>query len=233
MRCRGRARSPEREGARDGLLPDLQPEPRGGELREDRSHHGRLPAGRAADQPYDPGALSAGLDLQGRDDRRGARVEPLPAGLVVLRPGVLHGLREARQQLRHRGAVREPDTRPRPPALRELGVLQHRQGARRQADPRAGEEVRLLRAPAARDARGRAVPERPVSQPRPLVPEARPGRRRGPDGVRARAHARDADADGDGRGRDRQRRHRDASVGRRQGRLPAGEDRLPHDVANA
>ena len=38
-------------------------------------------------------------------------------------------------------------------ALDQRGLLQHRQGARRRSDPRAREEVRLLRGPAARDAR--------------------------------------------------------------------------------
>ena len=54
--------------------------------------------------------------------------------------------------------------------LGQLRVLQHRQGARREADPRPGEDVRLLRAAAARDAGRRAVPERPLPRRRALVP---------------------------------------------------------------
>jgi peptidoglycan glycosyltransferase len=65
--------------------------------------------------------------------------------------------------------------------------------------PRPGEEVRLLRAPPARDAGRRALPERALRQGRALVSEAELGRRRRTDGVRPGAHARDAAPDGDGR----------------------------------
>ena len=61
-------------------------------------------------------------------------------------------------------AVRHRVARERAPVLRQLRVLQHRPRARRQADPQAGEEVRLLRAPAARDARERAAGERALPQ---------------------------------------------------------------------
>ncbi len=43
------------------------------------------------------------------------------------------------------------------PALDQRRLLQHRQEARREADPRRGEEVRLLLGAAARDARRRAL----------------------------------------------------------------------------
>ena len=59
-----------------------------------------------------------------------------------------------------------------PRALRQLGVLQHRPEARRQGDPRHGEALRLLRAPAARDSRGRAPPEWALSQRQALLPAA-------------------------------------------------------------
>ena len=159
-----------------------------------------------------PGSLPAGLDLQGRDRVGRARVSQVHALLDLRRPRLLHRLRQAREQLRHRAAVRHGLARDRAPVLGQLGVLQHRARARRQADRQAGQEVRLLRAPSARDARERAACERPLPQGEPLRPEARPRRRRRPDGVRPGAAARDAAADGDGGGDDRQRRHPDAPV---------------------
>ncbi len=75
------------------------------------------------------------------------------ARVVVRRPGLLHRLRQAREQLRHEQPVRAARPRERPRELRQLRVLQHRQGARREAHPRHGEELRVLRAAAARDAR--------------------------------------------------------------------------------
>ena len=170
------------------------------------------------------GLYPPGLDLQGRDRRGGARLEPLRAWVELRRSGVLHRVRQARQQLRHEPAVRERRSRDGAPVLRQLGVLQHRQGARREADPRPGAEVRLLRAAAARDTRERAISERALSAGRPLVPRAELGRRRRPDGVRAGADARDTAADGDGRGRDRQRGDRHAPVRRREARLAEGPD---------
>ena len=87
LRRGGGARPAEREAARDGLLAELQPEPRRGELREDRRDHGGLPARGAARQPRLPGPLSAGLDLQGRDAVGRARVEPLRADSTFVDPG--------------------------------------------------------------------------------------------------------------------------------------------------
>ena len=140
---------------------------------EDLEDHCRLPPCRAARQPRLPGPLPAGLDVQGRHGVGGARVEPLLAGLGVRRPRLLHRLRQARQQLRHEPAVRAALARDGAQVLRQLRVLQHRQGARREADPRPGEEVRLLRAAAARDAGRRALPERALPERRALVSEAR------------------------------------------------------------
>ena len=71
-------RPAEREAARDGLVTELQPEPRRERLRPDRGDHRRLPAGGAARQPGLPGPLPAGLDLQGRD--RVGRPPPRTAG---------------------------------------------------------------------------------------------------------------------------------------------------------
>ena len=126
------------QAPRDGLLPELQPEPRREPVLEDLEDHCRLPAGGAARQPRVAGPLPAGIDLQGRHGVGGARVEPLLPRLGVRRPRLLHRLRQAGQQLRHEQSVREALPRHGAPALGELGVLQHRQGARREADPRAG-----------------------------------------------------------------------------------------------
>ena len=97
-------------------------------------------------------------------------------------------------------------------ALDQLGLLQHRDQARRGPDPRLGEEVRLLQAPAARDAGERAHGERPL-QERPPVRPAEPGDAGRPRPARLRpgADARDAAADGDGRADGRERRRRDAA----------------------
>ena len=57
-------------------------------------------------QPGDEGPLPAGLDLQGRDGLRRARVREVHPRLDVLRPGLLRGLRQAGQQLRHDEPVR-------------------------------------------------------------------------------------------------------------------------------
>ena len=111
-----------------------------------------------------PGALPAGLDLQGRDRVGSARLAQVHARLDLQRSRVLHRLRQACQQLRHRAAVWDALARDRAPVLGQLGLLQHRSRARRQADPQAGQEVRLLRAAAARDARERAARERPLQQ---------------------------------------------------------------------
>ena len=86
-------------------------------------------------------------------------------------------------------------------ALDQRRLLRDRQGDRRGPHPRHLEAVRLLRGPAARDARQRALAERPLQPRQALLPE-RPGDagRPGPARVRPGADARDAGADGDGRG---------------------------------
>ena len=58
LRRRRRARSAERGGPRDGLVAELRPEPRRGELRRDLAHHGRLRAGCPARQPRERRASS-------------------------------------------------------------------------------------------------------------------------------------------------------------------------------
>ncbi len=175
LRCRGRARSAHGEGARHGVVAGVRPQRRGESLRQHRQHHGELHPCRTAAQPRECRALHPGLDVQGDHGLRSARVEEVRTGVEVLRPRLLHGLREAGPQLRRPGRARGlRDDQPRhgPRALRQLGVLQHRPEARRQGDPRHGEALRLLRAPAARDSRGRAPPEWALSQRQALLPEA-------------------------------------------------------------
>ena len=144
--------------------PGLQPEPdrAAGRLREDPGDEEPVPAraGGAAPQPRDAGPLPAGLDLQD-DHRRGrARRRRLQARLDLRRPGLLHRVRQAGQERarpeRPRG-LRDREPGRGLPALDQRGVLQHRAEARREADARGGEEVRLLLGAAARDAVGRAL----------------------------------------------------------------------------
>ena len=130
-----------------------------------------------------------------------------------------------------RSSARQPRHGPR--ALDQLGLLQHRQEARRQGDPRHGEALRLLRAPAARDAGGRAPPERALPQRQALLPQGRRERRPGTHRLRPGADARDAAADGDGRGgrsaiggtADGAARRRPDRRARRAGRRGAAPDR--------
>ena len=83
-------------------------------------HYGRIeriradctPASPLA-QPRQPGPLPAGIDVQGRDRLGGARLAPVHAVVDVRRPRLLHGLREAREQLRH-VAARSGRSRSRP-----------------------------------------------------------------------------------------------------------------------
>ncbi len=96
------------------------------------------------------GLYPAGLDLQ--DDHRGggARRRRLQAGLDVLRPRLLHRVRQAGQErarpVRAR-VVRHGEPRRGLPALDQRRVLQHREDTRGETDPRGGEEVRVLLAP--------------------------------------------------------------------------------------
>ena len=175
LRRRRRARSAYREGPRHGRVPELRPEPRRGALRAHLADHGELHARGAAPQPGERRPVHPRLDLQGDHGVRGARIEEVRAGLDLLRPGVLHRVRETGFQLRRpersRG-LRHDQPRDGPRPLGELGVLQHRPQARREADPRHGEAVRLLRAATARDAGRRAAPERPLSRREAVLPDA-------------------------------------------------------------
>ena len=63
------------QAARDGVVAQLRPEPRRGELRADLGDHGGVRARRAAAQPRERRPLRARLDVQGRDRGRRARVD--------------------------------------------------------------------------------------------------------------------------------------------------------------
>ena len=122
------------------------------------AHHGRLHARRAARSTARArGSYVPGLDVQGDHRVRRARVEEVHARVDVLRPRLLHGLRQAGEQLRHVAPVRHDRPHERARLLGQLGLLQHRPEARREGDPRHREALRLLRAAAARDAGRRAA----------------------------------------------------------------------------
>ena len=208
-----RARSAHGEAPGDGLVAELRPEPGREPLRADRADRGQLPAGGGAAEPGFGRPVRARLHVQGDHRGRRARVAQVQARLVVLRPRLLHGLREAREQLRHLLPVRHDRPRERARELRQLRLLQHGEGARREADPRHGQALRLLRGSPARDAFGRARAERAVRRREALLPEAGSRRRRGADGLRAGADARHAAPDGDGRGRARRRRPAPGAAG--------------------
>ena len=98
--------------------------------------------------------------------------------------------------------------------LDQLGLLQHRQGARPPDRARLRQALRLLRGSAARDARRRAHAQRPLVEGPPLRPRgSEPGR---PWTARLRpgAAARDAAPDGHG-GRDDRERRRPHGAARR------------------
>ena len=125
-----RPRPAHRPGARDGVLAELQPERRRERLPADRGDQSRLHARLAAPQPGQPGPLPAGLDVQGRDRLGRARLGQVHAVLLLLRPGLLHGVRQAGEQLRHRAPVRQRHARHGAAVLGQLGLLQHRAQAR-------------------------------------------------------------------------------------------------------
>ncbi len=218
VRRRRRSRSADGEGAGDGVVADLRPEPGGERLRPDRADRSGLPPGSTSPEPRERRSVRAGVDLQGDHRCSRPRVAEVQARVVLRRSRVLHGLREAGEQLRHLLALRHRRPGDRAHVLRQLRVLQHRQGPRREAHPRHREALRVLRATAARDTDGRAPGERSLPGRPSLLPEARLGRGRGPNGVRTGAHARDALADGDGRRRDRRRRQAHGAPGGRQDR---------------
>ena len=69
-------------------------------LRAHLADHGELHARGAAPQPRERRPVHPGLDVQGDHGVGGARIEEVRAGLDLLRPGVLHGVRETGFQLR-------------------------------------------------------------------------------------------------------------------------------------
>ena len=177
LRLGRRARGPNREGARDGEHPDLQPQPDRGRLRGDRLDPGALPAGRAPDQPRHERPVRARLDLQGGHRGGRDRLRQVHPDLEVRRSRLLRGLRQAGEQLRHDEAVRRAEPARRAQVLGQLRLLQHRQGPRLEADRRVREALRLLLHAAARDAVERARAERPLQGRRALRPRARQRRR--------------------------------------------------------
>src|SRR5829696_6721906 len=226
LRRRHRARARDRAGADDVLLPHLRPESRRDRFRPRDGRARRLQAAGRAPQPRHRWPLRTRLDLQGRNGLRGDRLRPLRGRLQLRRPGLLRGLREARQQLRHLAPVRQARAAHGARQLGQLGVLQHRQGARREVPRRLHETLRLLRDPAARDAVERARAQRALQGHRAVRPEAGHGRRPRPDGVRPGTAAGDAAPDGDGGGNDRQRRRRDGTTRRGSDRGPRRLRRL-------
>ena len=99
-----------------------------------------------------------------------------------------------------------------PEALGQLGLLQHRQGARREEAGRVHQSGSASTPPAARDAVERAGSERALQGDEAVRPEGGHGRRSRPVRLRTGAAARDTAADGDGRRDDREQRRRDEAV---------------------
>ena len=182
------------------------------------------------------GLYHAGLDLQGRHRLGGARQRPLHAELAVLRPRLLQGVRQAglatrATPTRAAGGVRQRHALPGPPALDQLGLLQHRQDARRRHSPRAtrsaSASTRCRRSRRRRTSGRRAGS---TTDGRLFCPSDRDAGRPGPARVRPGAPAGDAAADGDGRGDGRERRRRDAAVPRRPHRRARRKDDRPDEA---
>ena len=218
VRLRGGARPTHREGAGDGHLARLQPEPGRAGLRGDRAHEGRLRAAGPAAQPWHLRPLHAGFNLQGDHDGSGSRLGLLRPRIALHRPRLLHRVRqEGLELLRPERAreVRPGDAHRRARPLDQRGVLRDRQDARPQDDPLVRQAVRLLLDAAAGDTGERARPERPLQRLEAVPAEGCERGRPGAHGLRAGANAGDATPDGDGDGRGRQRRHRDEALRRR------------------
>ena len=133
-----RARPAHREGARHGIVAGLRPEPR----RErtygaHRGHHRELHPGRAAPQPRERRALHPGLDVQGRSPppRRSSRESSgrsrrfYDPGYCTVYGKQVHNFAD-QDGPEVFGTINLVDG---PRALGQLGVLQHRPEARRQA----------------------------------------------------------------------------------------------------
>ena len=89
---------PHRRDARARVDADVQPEPDrpAGRLREGAEDPRRsAPARRRCSTADDGGSLHAGLDVQDDHRRRRARHGQVHAGVALLRPGLLHRLRQA------------------------------------------------------------------------------------------------------------------------------------------
>ncbi len=144
LRLGRRDRAVDRACAGDGELADLRSEPDRDRLSLDSPRARQLSAGRAAAEPRHPGPLRPGLDVQDRHRRRGARERQVHDGDAQDRSRLLHGVRTAREQLRHDLAVRVGDALPGDPVLDQLVLLRDRQGPRARSDRAGDEGLRLL-----------------------------------------------------------------------------------------
>ena len=162
--------------------PDVRPEPRRGRLRRGRAIRGAgaVQARGAAPQPRHAGALHPRLDVQGGDRGGGARLGRVHASQRVRRPRLLHRVREARLQLRR--PERPAGVRPRrlrrgAAVLDQLGLLQHRQGARaRASSSTTRRSFGFYEDPPLETPVRRALAERPLPQ-RAALRSRRPERR--------------------------------------------------------
>ena len=218
-------------------LADLRPEPDRGELRpRSTGIRRRLQARRAAAQPRHAGPLRARLDLQGRHRRGRARVAAATRrSRASTTPATARSTASASNNS-DTDAARSGnvDLRQALAELGQLGLLQHRQGARRRRDRRQAKRFGFYDDAAARDAR-RTSARRAASTRAPSSSTRRIGHRRrpGPARLRPGAAARDAAADGDGRGDDRERRRPDAAAGRRPDRRAGRHDVVAHEAGRA
>ena len=186
--ARGGVRSAYRQGPRHGVVPELRPEPRREALRRDRGDHCRLHPSRAAPQPRLAGPLPPGLDFKVVTARRRWSPASSTPDSTFVDPGycTVYGKRVNNSDTTAPSAASR--SRPRS-VLGQLGLLQHRQGARRQGGPRPGAKFGFyerppLETPEGERHRSGPLPERASSATR-AAREVDAGRH----GVRAGAHA--------------------------------------------
>ena len=195
--------------ARQRLEPDLRPEPDREPL-QPRRRRPKFGCG-AAPQPRRRRGSTSPARLQGRHRGGGARSGKFTLDSTFNDPGYCieygqEGL-ELRRPERPRG-LRHGQLHPGAPALDQRRLLRDREGARRAADHRPGEELRLLLGAAARDSRQRARDQRPLqerhsSTTRRTDSQVDPGRL----AFGQERASGDAAPDGDGRRGGRKRRH--------------------------
>ena len=97
LRCSRCDESAHGSDLRDGVVTDVRPQPhrQAGRVREGAEDPRRVRRRVGAVQPRDAGPLRSGLDVQDDHRRRGARHRRVQSGLDLLRPGLLHGVRQA------------------------------------------------------------------------------------------------------------------------------------------